>query len=76
VVHFEPIGWQMVPDSDKSDLMRRHEARCLEKKYNRNYWKLLKEAEAARLIEVKVAIPYFFGHEHNPLSYLVWEKRR
>ena len=75
VAHFEPIGWQMIEESQRNEVTRRHHARCLEKSYNTNFWALLKQAEAEQRIEIKVAIPNFFGLEHNPTSYIVWQNR-
>jgi hypothetical protein len=74
VAHFEPVGWQMIDAAQKTELTRRHEARCDEKRYNRNFWALLRQAEADHRIQVRTAIPNFFGLEHNPTSYIVWEK--
>jgi hypothetical protein len=73
VAHFEPIGWQMIPDEEKTELTRRHEKRCQTKRYNRNLWSLLRQAEAEDQVRVRTAIPNFFGLEHNPTSYIVWE---
>jgi hypothetical protein len=75
VAHFEPVGWQMIDTTQKTELTRRHEARCKEKNYNRNLWALLRQAEAEHRIHVRTAIPNFFGLEHNPTSYIIWEKK-
>jgi hypothetical protein len=74
VAHFEPVGWQMIDAGQKTELTRRHEARCKEKNYNQNFWALLRQAETEHRIQVRTAIPNFFGLEHNPTSYIVWEK--
>lgn len=74
VTHFEPIGWQMLETTQKTELTLRHEARCKEKNYNRNLWPILQQAEAEHRIHIRTAIPNFFGLEHNPTSYIVWEK--
>ena len=74
VAHFEPIGWQMLDATQKTELTRRHEARCKERHYNRNLWAILRRAEAEHRIHIRTVIPNFFGLEHNPTSYIVWEK--
>lgn len=72
--HFGPIGWPMVAATQETELTRRHEAQCREKLYNRNFWALLRQAEAEHRIQVRTAIPKLFGLEHNPTSYIVWEE--
>lgn len=74
-VHFEPIGWQMIPEGEKNPVTRRHEERCAAKRYNANYWALLRAAEEEGLITILKAVPNFFGLEHNPTSYIVWAKK-
>ncbi len=75
VAHFEPIGWQMLQDNEKDEVVKRHEERCRKKHYNRNLWSILKKAESEGLIEIIQAIPYFFGLEYNPACMIVWRKR-
>jgi hypothetical protein len=74
-VHFEPIGWQMVAESDRSPLARSHQERCAAKGYNADYWSLLQRAQSEGLITILKSVPNFFGQEHNPTSYIVWESR-
>lgn len=74
-MHIEPIGWQMYEESKKNAVTLRHQARCTEKNYNKNLWRLLKRAEAEGLIAIDCAIPNLFGTDYNPASYILWSKR-
>jgi hypothetical protein len=73
--HFEPIGWQMIEDSQKNELTLQHQQRCTAQGYNKNFWPMLKQAEAEGLITIEAAVPNFFGRDYNPASLILWRKR-
>lgn len=74
-VHFEPIGWQMIPKPDQDEFTKRHREYCLNKKYNENFWSLVKQAEAKKMITIESAAPNLIGLSYNPSSYICWKKR-
>jgi len=75
-LHFEPVGWQMIPDADKKPHTLAHEERCRTKKYNENLWPLLQRHADKGDIEITQSIPNFFGHIYNPVSLIAWRKRK
>lgn len=75
-VHFEPVGWQMIAEDQKNELTMEHQKRCEAHGYNRNFWPMLKQAEAEGLITIETAVPNFFGRDYNPASLITWRKKK
>lgn len=72
-LHFEPIGWQFAEDPSRP-LVANHKARCMEFKYNENFWALLNSYQDRGLIRILEAVPYWAGLSYNPACKIVWEK--
>ncbi len=67
-VHFEPVGWQILDEPDRSS----HEY-ALRQRYNRNLWALLQELEAGGEVTVDTVVPDLFGDKYkNPGTLIVW----
>ncbi len=73
-IHFEPIGWQAYPESEWTEVAIAHHKRCTEMDYNRNLWPLLNRIQDAGKIAIRELKRNFIGLDHNPATYIVWEK--
>lgn len=71
-VHFEPIGWQVPMDRGGVD---RDGAYADQHDYNRNFWSVLSELEAAGRISLdRVEVDVFGVVAENPVTMITWQK--
>ena len=73
-IHFEPVGWQTQPETEWSEVSRLHHKRCMEVKYNRNLYAILRRAESEGRIRITKVVTNFIGLDHNPATLMTWEK--
>lgn len=73
-IHFEPIGWQMIPEADYNEFTIQHVEHCRKLAYNHNFWQLVQDMERANRIRIIKAVPNIAGPKRNPASLVIWEK--
>lgn len=73
-IHFEPMGWQTYPESEWTEISKKHYQRCMEKHYNTNLWPMLNKLQSENLIKIRTLKTNFIGLDYNPATLIIWEK--
>lgn len=74
-VHFEPVGWQIRPDTGIEAGARRDYS--LANGYNENLWPLLNELAVAGELTIETVVPDIVHHKvWNASSLIVWRRGR
>jgi hypothetical protein len=71
-VHFEPVGWQLLDESDP--LATLHKERCLGLGYNENLWKILTDLQDEGRIRIDRLVPHIWGKVKHPSTLIEWHK--
>ena len=75
VLHFEPVGWQVDPDSMLH--LDGHREYAITNDYNQNLWQILQSLESHGRIAIDSVHKNFFGVvARNPITNILWHKIR
>tara|TARA_R100001163_G_scaffold41949_1_gene31731 strand:- start:7003 stop:7773 length:771 start_codon:yes stop_codon:yes gene_type:complete len=69
--HIEPVGWQL--PEPLSDNEKFHKRRCIRKGYNKNFYKIIKDLESEKKIEI-IRIIRQLEFDRTDGTVIIWKK--